>query len=112
MVYAGSGDLGLCVKRTKEFFIAQNIKLSSLFNITMPDNSTKYGEIPEEEQKEMFNNADKKIEEIVNIVNRREEHCDAENTNLFKTYIHPGVLYNFLYGTMKKMDKDFTADEI
>ena len=92
-------------------FSTQNIKLSSLFNIPMPDNSTKYGEIPEEEQKKMFNNADKKIKEIVKRVNRKEEHFDNNNTSLFQTYIHPGILYKFLYGSLKKMDKDFTTNK-
>ena len=111
MVYAGAGELGKGLKATKKLFVAQNIKLSSLFNIPMPDNSTRYGEIPEEKQKEMFNNADKKIEDIVKIVNLKEEHFDSNNTSLFKTYIHPGILCKFLYGNMKTMDKDFFTDE-
>ncbi len=111
MVYAGYGDLGAGFKTTKKIFVAQNIKLSSLFNITMPDNSTKYGEIPEEKQKEMFHNADKRIEDIVKIVNGREEHFDSNNSSQFKAYIHPGLLHKFLYSGMKKMDKDFVTDE-
>lgn len=112
MVYAGAGDLGTAgVRTTKKLFSTQGIKLSSLFNIPMPDNSTKYGEILEEEQKKMFNNADKKIKELVKIVNRKEEHFDHNNTSLFQTYIHPGILYSFLYGSLQKMDKDFTANE-
>ena len=110
MVFAGAGELGIGLKTTKKLFVAQNIKLSSLFNITMPDNSTKYGVIPEEKQKEMFDNADKKIEDIVKIVNGKEEHFDSNNTSLFNTYIY-GILFKFLYGTMKKMDKDFITDE-
>ena len=111
MVYAGAGVLGPGVKTTKKLFAAQNIKLSSLFNITMPDNSTRYGEIPEEKQKEMFDNADKKIKDIVKIVNGKGEHFDSNNTSQFKTYIHPGILHKFLYGSMKNMDKDFITDE-
>jgi flavodoxin/Pyruvate/2-oxoacid:ferredoxin oxidoreductase delta subunit len=111
MVYAGAGELGAGLKATKKLFIAQNIKLSSLFNIPMPDNSTKYGESPEEIQQELFNNADKKIEDIVKIVNLKEEHFDSNNTSLFKTYIYPRILYKYLYGNMKTMDKDFSTDE-
>ena len=111
MIYAGAGELGKGVKRTQKLFVNQNIKLSSLFNITMPDNSTKYGEIPKEEQMKMFNNADKKIEDIVKIVNGKGEHFDSNNTSPLKTYIYPAILYKFLYGSMSKMDKDFTVDE-
>ncbi|MCP4134757.1 MAG: hypothetical protein GY754_27530 [bacterium] len=111
MVFAGSGELGMGLKTAKKLFAAQNIKLSSLFNIPMPDNSTKYGEIPEHKQKEMFNTADKKVEDIVKIVNGQEEHFDSNNTSLFQTYIYPGIIMRLLYGSMKKMDKDFTTDE-
>lgn len=111
MVYAGAGDLGLCVKRTKKTFAGQNIKLSSLFNIAMPDNSTRYGEIPKEKQKEMFNNADKKIEEIVEIVNRKAGHFDSNTSGLYHTYVHPGILCKFIYSDIHKMDKNFTTDE-
>ncbi len=111
MVYSGAGELGAGVKATKKLFVAQNIKLSSLFNIPMPDNSTRYGEIPEEKQKEMFNNADKKIEDIVKKVNLKEEHFDSNNTSRFKTYIYPGILYKYLYGNMKTMDKGFFVDK-
>lgn len=111
MVYVGAGELGKGLNTTKKLFAAQNVQLFSLFNIPMPDNSTRYGEMPEEKQKEMFNNAEKKIEDIVEIVSEKEEHFDNTNTSLIKTYIHPGILFTFLYGSMKKMDKDFITDE-
>jgi len=111
IVYAGTGDLGIGVKAAKKLFVAQNIKLSSLFNIPMPDNSTKYGEISEEKQKEIFNNADKKIKDIVKIVNGKGEHFDSNNASLFQTYIYPGILYKYLYGSLKKMDKDYYTNE-
>jgi formate hydrogenlyase subunit 6/NADH:ubiquinone oxidoreductase subunit I len=111
MVYAGNGVLGSGNKTTKKLFGAQNIKLSALFNITMPDNSTKYGEISEEDRKLMFDNADKKIEEIVRIVIEKEEYFDSNNTSHFKSYVHPGLLHKLLYRGMKKMDKDFRTDE-
>ena len=41
------------VKTTKKLFATQKLKLSSLFNIPMPDNSTRYGEITKEKQNEM-----------------------------------------------------------
>jgi len=111
MVYAGTGKLGIGVKATKKMFTAQNIKLSALFNMSMPDNSTQYGEMPEEKQKVLFNNADKKIKDIVEIVNGKREYLDNNNTSLFQTHIHPGILFKFLYSSMKKMDKDYCTDE-
>ncbi len=112
MVYAGAGDLGTAgIRATKKLFSDQNIKLSSLFNIPMPDNSTKYGEVSEKEQKKLFNNADKMIKEIVKKVACKDEYIDGNHTNLFQTYIYPGLLYKLLYGSLKKMDKDFTVNE-
>ncbi len=77
----------------------------------MPDNSTKYGDIPEEKQKEMIYNADKRIEDIAKIVNGKEEHFDNNNTSLFKTYIHPGIDCRFAYSSIKEQDKKYTTDE-
>ncbi len=110
MVYAGSGDLGLCAKRTKGFFVTQNIKLSSLFNIPMPDNSTLHVK-PEEKQKEMLNNAENRIEEIAKTVNGQGGHFDSNTSSLYHTYIHPGILCKYLYPSVNKMDKDFTTGE-
>jgi Pyruvate/2-oxoacid:ferredoxin oxidoreductase delta subunit/flavodoxin len=110
MVYAGTGDLGTGLKATKKLFAAKNMKLSAVFNIPLPDNSTIHVK-PEEQQQEMLHNVDKKIEDIVNIVNGKEEHCDSKNTSLIQAYIHPGILYKFIYPGVKKMDKDFTIDE-
>ena len=60
----------------------------------------------------MLNNADKKIEDIVKIVNGKGEHFDKNTLGLYQTYIHPGMLYKLIiYGDMKKMDKDFITDE-
>ncbi len=110
VVYAGAGDLGLCVKRTKEFFTTQNIELSSLFNIPLPDNSTLHVK-PEEKQKEMLNSADKKIEEISKTVNGKGGHFDSNTSGFYHTYVHPGILSKYFYPKIKQMDKDFTTDE-
>jgi len=81
MIYAGNGVLGQGFKTTKNLFHVQNIKLSALFNIPMPDNSNKYGEMPEEKQKEMFDNINNRIPDIVKIVNEKREHFDSNNTS-------------------------------
>lgn len=44
-------------------------------------------------------------------VNQKEEYFDSNHTGVFQTYIHPGFLYRFLYGNLKKMDKEFAANE-
>ena len=111
MVYTGAGKLGRGLKTTRKLFAAQNLKLSSLFNIPMPDNSMIYGETPEDKQKEMFNFADKKTEDIVKIVKRKEEHFDSNNTSLFETYIHPGIWCSLGYSHIKEMDKAYFTDE-
>ncbi len=110
MVYAGAGELGLCVHATKKLFLAHNMKLSAVFNIPLPDNSTIHVK-PEEQQQDMLHNVDKKTEDIVKIVNGQGEHFDRNTLGLIETYIYPGMLYKFLYASVKKMDKDFTTDE-
>ncbi len=116
MVYAGTGDLSTGLKATIKLFAAQNIKLSSVFNIPMPENSTIHVE-PEEKEQEKLNNVDKKTEDIMKIVNEKGEHFDSRNTSsrgisLFQTYIYPGLIFKFLvYPSLKKMDKDYTIDE-
>jgi len=66
----------------------------------MPDNYTPYGYVPEEKQKKLFANADKKIAEIVKIVSAHAEHFDSNNTSLIKTYTHPGIFYKMGYNRM------------
>ena len=111
IVFAGAGQLGIGLKATKKLCVTRNIKLSSLFNIPMPDNYTPYGYVPDDKQKELFDNADKKIEAIVKIVKGKKEHYDVSNTSLFKTYIHPGIHYKMGYDRIKILDKLFYADE-
>lgn len=110
MVYAGAGELGMGVTATKKLCIAQHLTLSSVFNIPLPDNSTIHVK-PEEKQQEMLHRVDKKIEDIVNIVNSKGTHFDQNTLGLIETYIHPGILYKFMYPSVTKMDKDFTTDE-
>ncbi len=111
MVYAGSGDLGLCVYETRKLFKSQNIKLSSLFSIPLPDNSTLHVD-PDEIEKEKLHKIDKITGDIVKIVNKKGEHFDKNTLGLFQTYIHPGLLFKFIiYPDLKTMDKDFTVDQ-
>ncbi|MCP4219160.1 MAG: 4Fe-4S ferredoxin, partial [bacterium] len=98
-------------KATKELFAAQNIKLSSMFNLPMPDNYTPYGGTPEEKQKALFKNAETKIAEIAEIVKAKKEHFDGTNTSAFRTHVHPGILYKMGYRRISIMDNSYTSDE-
>lgn len=111
IVYAGAGDLGLCVKRTKKIFDAQKLKLSSLFNVRMPDNSTRYGEVTQEDQEKLFEEADSKIGDIAAAVQGKEERWDENTSGLYHTYVNPGLMCKFVYKDIPKMDGGFTADE-
>ena len=111
MVFAGAGELGVGLKATKKLFVAQNVKLSSLFNVPMPSNYTPYGGTPEEKQKKLFENAEVKIKEIVKIVKNKEDHFDSNNTSLFKMYIHPGIFYKMGYNRINVLDQSFITDE-
>ncbi len=110
-VYAGAGKAGNGTKVTKDLFAAQNLKLSSLFNVTMPDNYTPYGCPSKEKQEELLKNAGERTAEIANIVTARKEHFDGGNTSFFEANIHPGLLYKLGYTRINVMDNDFTADD-
>lgn len=110
-VFAGTGKLGNGIKDTLKLFASRNLNLSSLFNVPMPSNYTPYGLIPETEQKKLFANANNRVKEILEIVNKREIFIDNSNTSFFNSYIHPGILYRAGYSRIQVLDKSFIVDE-
>lgn len=110
MVYSDA-ELGLGDRKTKTLFASHNIKLNALYTISMPDNSTRYGEIPVDKQNEMFSNADRKIKTITKLVKSRGTHFDSRNIGFFQAHVYPGMVFKFIYNSLKKMDNDFSVDE-
>ena len=111
IVFAGGGDLGSCVTVTRKLCNAQNLTVSSVFNIQMPSNYTPYGATPEDKQKELFANCEKQVEEIAKVIRAREQFMAKNTAGFFRTYIHPGLLYKLGYQFIPKMGKSFIVDE-
>ncbi|MFH1214644.1 MAG: EFR1 family ferrodoxin, partial [Candidatus Neomarinimicrobiota bacterium] len=63
------------------------------------------------EQQECFQNAEKKIPEIVRIVKAGEKHLEKSETFFLKSYIFPGLLYKLGYRMIPSMAKSYFADE-
>jgi len=111
IVFTGAGELGNGIKFTEDLFNKNNLTLSSLFNIKMPSNYTPYGCPTEEDQKEMIENAEIKVDQIVKLVNEKAIHRDDKNTTFFKSNVHPGILYKLGYDRIRIMDNSFYIDE-
>ncbi len=111
IVYAGGGQLGNGDKETYKICAQNNLKLSALFNIPMPDNYTPYGCPSTDEQLELIGKSHKKITSIVATVRSRQEHRDSSNSSFFESNIHPGLLYKLGYSRIRIMAQTFTVDE-
>lgn len=105
------GDYGDILIRIRRLLKSNGSELSAGFGVRMPSNYIPFGEaLPNDEQQEIFSNAGGKIKEIINIVNARKNHFDSRSS-LYKTLIHPGLLYRLGYSFIPKTDKDFWSDE-
>ena len=109
-IFSGAGQAGNGIKVVKNLFSSQNIKLNALFNIAMPNNYTPYGYVKENTQKKLFKKADKRIEEIIDIVVNKKEFFDKNKTGFFKSNIFPGILYKLAYNRVNILDKNFFVD--
>jgi ferredoxin len=110
-VYAGGGEPGGGLRSVQRLCKKRNLDLSALFNIAMPSNYTPFGCPDLQEQRSMLDAIDGRIAAIADTVSRRERHVDRNPTGFFKTIIHPGVLYRLGHAMIRRLDKDFSADE-
>lgn len=111
LVFSGAGGLGNGKKETLRLFAEQQLELGALFNVPMPSNYTPFGAPPEEKQKRLLADFDKRVAEIARIVQAHESFMDSSNTSFFKAYIHPGLLYRMAYSRIKELDKTFFVDD-
>lgn len=110
-IYAGGGELGRGLKKTRSRFTSQGLHLSALFNIPMPSNYTPYGYPDENHQAELFSAAARAIDRITETVTGRTEHFDGNSTGFFATHLFPGPLYQIGYRHIPGMDRNFSVDE-
>ena len=77
----------------------------------MPSNYTPYGYTPEDQQREYFNNANNRIEEIAKLITSRKKYIEKSSTSFIRTYIHPGLLYKMGYRYINLIAKSYIVDE-
>lgn len=111
MVYAGAGGLGTGIKSTFKLFKENDLHLSALFNLKMPDNYTPYGVPSAEKIKNLLSKVDSDVNRIVSIVKEKGTHIDANNTTLLKSHVFPGLLYQLGYKMIPQMDKQFVVED-
>lgn len=111
IVFAGGGDLGAGLGKTRKHFARLGLTLSALFNIPMPSNYAPFGYPAEEEQAELFSNVEGRIDRIADTVKSKSSHFDESGTSFINTYIFPGPLYQLGYRHIPTMDRSFAADD-
>jgi ferredoxin/flavodoxin len=110
MVYAGGGELGRGLRKTRKLFSRRGLALSALFNIPTPSNYTPYGYPDESLQTARFADADRAIDRITEVVINRADHFDGSKTAFFAANVHPGLLNQLGYSFMPKMDGYFSVE--
>lgn len=111
MVYAGGGELGAGVGKSRKQFARNGLTLSALFNLAMPSNYTPYGYPEESEQAELLRKAEGKIDSIAETAKGRSLHFDDSGTSFIKAHIFPGPLYQLGYRHIATMDRGFAVDD-
>ncbi|MBD3344404.1 MAG: hypothetical protein GF401_05000 [Chitinivibrionales bacterium] len=109
-IYAGGGEPGGGLRKVKKLCRKQGLPLQALFNIAMPSNYTPFGYPEESEQQSLFMAADDKVEVIAEMVAERKQHFDTNPTGLFRTMVHPGILYALGHSQIPRMDRGFSSD--
>ncbi len=109
--YSGAGQVGEGISIVKKRFAEQNLEVSAIFNIPMPDNYTPYGCPPMEKQKELFDNAAQRIPQVTEIIKNKSQHIDHHNTSWFRYHIHPAIFYRMGHQRISTLDSGYSVDE-
>lgn len=106
-VATNGGSIGKVFTQMDTILKKNGQKLNSGYSIKLPDNYIPYGPPPEgDELKELFIEAEKKINTIIDSTNNRVNHFDNE-TRFYKKYIWPGLFYKLGYVLGSKLDTSF-----
>jgi ferredoxin len=111
VVYAGGGDLGRGLVRTRRKFRNLGLILSALFNVSMPSNYTPYGYPEQSRQTEQFAAAKQAVALVAEIVRARASHFDSSGSGFVASHIFPGPLYHLGHRFIPRMDRDFVTEE-
>ncbi|HEY0087782.1 MAG TPA: EFR1 family ferrodoxin, partial [Candidatus Lokiarchaeia archaeon] len=102
--HAGSGS---ALHTIKELLKKKNKNLNSGFFIEMPDNYLPvYDVVPKEKQKEIFESAEKKVDDIANIIKRDESKVEKESLSSVGKVVNKKFRKK-----VHESDKKFCVDE-
>ncbi len=105
------GNGGDVLVRTQRALASRGHTLDAGFSVKMPDNYLPWGLTPDKaEQEKQFAAADKRIEEIAQLVAGEAKHMDPGST-WFKHKVHPGILYGMGYAMIPGSDKSFFLND-
>lgn len=118
------GRSGNTTEKVRSILNKREIVLSAGFSVRMPENYLVWnGAVAEEQQKLLFNDADKKVLEITGIVKHRSVHFDDENefdSNPKKIFPFPiGYMPGWIiqsycdlgFSMIPKLDKPFSVND-
>jgi ferredoxin len=110
-VFAGGGDLGRGVQKTRNLFARRGHPLAALFNVPMPSNYAPYGYPDVGSQQQQFADADAAVDRIVATVTAEKTHFDRPRTSFIASHLFPGPLYHLGYRFIPKMDGRFIVED-
>src|SRR3989339_1475870 len=105
------GFPGATLQQAADILRAEGTALNAGFGVNMPGNYTPfYGAKPKDKQEALFNKAEKKVQEIIRIVNNKQEHRIEKNSFLVNL-IFSSLLYKGGSKGLNKADYSYWADE-
>ena len=108
IITCGHAGLGSALHTIKKLLKKKNKNLNSGFFVEMPDNYLPvYDVIPKEKQKEIFESAEKKVDEIANIIKRDESKMEKESLSSIGKVVNKKFRKK-----VHESDKKFCTDEI
>lgn len=106
-----AGEMGKSLKQANCLLKRSGLKLNAGYSLKMPSNYTPWGgAIPAEEQREHFESAQNKLDQIAKNTRELYQHIESE-TPWHKVYLIPGVVYKLGYQFIPTQDKSFFSDE-
>jgi ferredoxin len=107
IITCGGAGLGSALHTIKKLLKKKNKTLNSGFFIEMPDNYLPvYDIISKEEQKEIFEKAEKKVDDIINIIKNNETKVEKEKLSSIGKFVNKKFRKK-----VHKSDKKFSSDE-
>jgi len=111
VVLTGGGEAGKSINSVKKLLSSSELKLTSFFNIPMPNNYTPFGLTPEDVVTKQLGEMKSRLKDMAGIISSHKEHSDHSGTGFFRTWFFPGILYGMGYKYIPFLDKSFNAND-